>query len=111
MKPDHLQEPALSTYGAEPDTEAARANPLNLTPEEAGMLAGMIRNWMQAREEKASQERRRRLRAAAFPFSLFPTRRNVDYKQEAQDSVRQSWQHVGDCLRLAMLDYEASKRK
>lgn len=111
MKPDHVQEPSLSAYGAEHDDQAARANPLNLTPEEAGMLADMIRTLMRAREEQDARERRRRLRAAAFPFSLFPAPIERDLQKEADDILRQSWQQTGDCLRLAMLDYEAGDKK
>lgn len=84
---------------------------LPFTPEEAGILARFVRARMRAREERREQKYREQLRRAAFCFSLFPTLPETDYEREADEIWRQSWEDVGDCLRLAMFDYAAGKRE
>lgn len=50
----------------------------------------------------------------AMSFSLFPVLPDSRTRQKIineSDIIRQSWQAAGDYLRLAMLDYEADRRK
>ena len=81
------------------------------TPQEAESLARLVRARMRAREERRERKQNEQLRRAAFSFSLFPTIPETDYEREADEIWRQSWEDVGDYMRLAMLDYAAGKRE
>ena len=81
------------------------------TPQEAEALARIVRARMRAREERRERKENEDLRRAAFSFSFFPTVPERDYEREADEIWRESWEDVGDCLRLAMLDYAAGKRE
>ena len=84
---------------------------LPITPEEAGILARVARARLRIREKRRARKNNRALNRAAFSFSFFPTVPETDYEREADEIWRQSWEDVGDYMRLAMFDYAAGKRK
>ena len=80
-------------------------------PEEAGILARVARARLRRRRDLRERAGNAALRRAAFSFSLFPTLPEMDHEREADEIWRETWEEVGDCLRLAMFDYAAGKRK
>ena len=91
--------------------EQDKKGKLPFTPEAAKILARVVRARMRAREERRERKNNEELRRAAFSFSLFPTVPETDYEREADEIWRESWEEVGDCMRLAMFDYAAGKRE
>ena len=89
----------------------AQEGEMPFTPQNAGILARFVRARMRARERRRERKNNEALRRAAFSFSLFPSVPEADYEREADEIWRQSWEDVGDCLRLAMFDYAAGKRE